>query len=159
MKFEKVSYKEFKNNCMDMHLGYGEIKLPRAATKRSAGYDIYSTMEFDLKPGQTVLIPTGIKVELDDDKCFVIMPRSGQGFKYKVQLYNTVGLIDADYYNNKNNEGHIFVKLYNDSPNGDTLHINVGDAICQGVILQYFTVDEDDRNTLADREGGFGSTS
>ena len=157
MKFETVSYNEFKNANMDVYIGYEAIKLPKRATKFSAGYDIYSIRDFNLQPRQTIKLPTGIKVQLDDDKLLLIAPRSGHGFKYKVQLYNTVGIVDADYYNNENNEGHIWVKLYNDSPDGETLHIKAGDAICQGIILPFFKVEGDDAD--GKREGGFGSTS
>ena len=157
MKFEKISYTQFKNDNMDTICDYEQIKLPQRATKFSAGYDIYSVKSFELKPRQSILLPTGIKVQLDSDKALFILPRSGQGFKYKVQLFNTIGLIDCDYYNNEKNEGHIWVKLYNDSPDGETLVVKQGDAICQGVILNYFTVDDDISTNI--RKGGFGSTS
>ena len=157
MKFEKISYTLYKKENLDINIGYEQIKLPRRATKSSAGYDIYSVKNFDLKPRQSILIPTGIKVQLDSDKALFILPRSGQGFKYKIQLYNTAGVIDSDYYNNEKNEGHIWVKLYNDSPDGETLVVKQGDAICQGVILNYFTVDDDTSTNI--RKGGFGSTS
>lgn len=157
MKFEKISYTQFKDDNMDVYIGYESIKLPQRATSGSAGYDIYSVCDFELRPNQTALLPTGLKFECDSDKCLLILPRSGQGFKYKVQLYNTVGLIDSDYYNNKKNEGHIWVKLYNDSPEGHTLTVKQGEAICQGIITQYFTVDDDNSDGV--REGGFGSTS
>ena len=157
MKFEKISYTQFKKDLMDVHIGYEDIKLPQRATKYSAGYDIYSIRDFELKPRQTIILPTGIKFDCDTDKFLFVSPRSGQGFKYKVQLYNTVGIIDADYYNNEKNEGHIWVKLYNDSPDGETLHIKTGDAICQGIILPYYKVDDDSSDR--ERVGGFGSTS
>lgn len=157
MKFEKISYTQFKNDNIDTMCGYEQIKLPQRATKSSAGYDIYSVKSFELKPRQSILLPTGIKVQLDSDKALFALPRSGQGFKYKVQLYNTIGLIDADYYGNEKNEGHIWVKLYNDSPDGETLKVQQGDAICQGVIVKYFTVDDDFVDNV--RKGGFGSTS
>lgn len=156
MRFEKISYTQFKNDNMDVHIGYEQIKLPKRATSCSAGYDIYSPMDFELKPRQTILVPTGLKMEIDSDKFLLIVPRSGQGFKYKVQLYNTVGVIDSDYYNNVKNEGHMWVKLYNDSPSGETLVVKQGDAICQGIILPYYKV-EDDCST-DERFGGFGST-
>ena len=157
MKFEKISYTQFKNDNIDTMCGYEQIKLPQRATKSSAGYDIYSVKSFELKPRQSILLPTGIKAELDSDKVLIIVPRSGQGFKYKVQLWNTAGVIDADYYNNEKNEGHIWVKLYNDSPDGNTLEVKQGDAICQSIIMQYFTTEDDTSNNI--REGGFGSTS
>lgn len=157
MKFEKISYTQFKNDNIDTMCGYEQIKLPQRATKSSAGYDIYSVKGFELKPRQSMLLPTGIKFECDSDKYLLILPRSGQGFKYKVQLWNTAGVIDADYYNNESNEGHIWVKLYNDSPEGETLVIKQGDAICQGIISQYFVVDGDKSDK--ERVGGFGSTN
>lgn len=156
MKFEKISYTQYKKENLDINIGYEQIKLPKRATKGSAGYDIFSVKDFELRPRQTILLPTGIKAQLDFDKYLLIVPRSGQGFKFKVQLYNTCGIIDSDYYNNEKNEGHIWVKLYNDSPEGNTLAVKQGDAICQGIISQYFLVDDD----IAERErsGGFGST-
>ena len=157
MKFEKISYTLYKKENLDINIGYEQIKLPQRATKFSAGYDIYSVCDFELRPNQTILLPTGIKFECDPDKYLLIVPRSGQGFKFKVQLYNTCGVIDADYYNNEKNEGHIWVKLYNDSPEGKTLSVSKGDAICQGIISQYFVVDDDKSDK--ERVGGFGSTN
>lgn len=157
MKFEKIRYALYKKENLDINIGYEQIKLPKRATKGSAGYDIYSICDFELRPNQTILLPTGIKFDCDDDKFLMILPRSGQGFKYKVQLYNTTGVIDADYYNNEKNEGHIWVKLYNDSPEGHTLVVKQGEAICQGIISPYFKVDDD--NSDEQRVGGFGSTT
>lgn len=158
MKFERVTLAQYMRDNLYQYLEYDDIKLPLRATKSSCGYDIYSTMDFTLKPRQTILVPTGIKVELDNDKTLIIAPRSGQGFKYKVQLYNTIGVIDADYYGNINNDGHIWVKLYNDSPDGESLVVKKGDAICQGIIVKYYTV-EDEEEVKNERQGGFGSTS
>ena len=157
MRFERISSEQFLRDFLYFGVSYKDLKLPKRATRKSAGYDIYSPIDFELKPLQTINIPTGVKVNLDDDKCLMIFPRSGQGFKYKVQLYNTVGIIDADYYNNIKNDGHIWVKLYNDSPSGETLVVKAGDAICQGVILPYFCVEDDEAD--AERTGGLGSTS
>lgn len=157
MKFEKISYKQWQLDTHGDVASHESIKLPKRATTYSAGYDFFSLRGFKLKPRQSILVPTGIKAQLDCDKVLVIVPRSGQGFKYKVQLFNTAGIIDADYYNNEKNEGHIWVKLYNDSPDGETLTVNPGDAICQGIIMQYFTVEGDDTNES--RTGGLGSTT
>ena len=157
MKFEKISYLRYKKDNMDINIGYEQIKLPKRATKYSAGYDIYSICDFELRPRQSILLPTGIKAELDSDKYLMIVPRSGQGFKFKVQLYNTCGIIDSDYYNNDKNEGLIWVKLYNDSPEGHTMSVKQGDAICQGIISQYFVIDDDKSDK--ERVGGFGSTT
>lgn len=157
MKFEKISYGQWYTDTSGIEVEYNDIKLPKRATKGSAGYDFFSLHGFELKPRQTILVPTGIKVQLDCDKVLVMVPRSGHGFKYKVQLQNTVGIIDCDYYNNKKNEGHIWVKLYNDSPDGETLVVKSGEAFCQGIIMQYFTVEGDNEDNV--REGGFGSTT
>ena len=157
MKFEKISTEQFRADVSNIWISYDEIKLPKRATKCSAGYDIFSLTDFKLRPRQSILLPTGIKAQLDSDKFLLILPRSGQGFKYKVQLWNTAGVIDADYYNNEKNEGHIWVKLYNDSPDGETLVVKQGDAICQGIILPYYKVDDDKSDK--ERVGGFGSTN
>ena len=135
---------------------YRSIKLPQRATKGSAGYDIFAPYDIEIPPNSTVKIPTGIRVLLDDDKFLAIYPRSGLGFKYKMQLYNTIGIIDADYYKS-DNEGHIWCKFYNDSPDGKTIKIKAGEAMCQGVIQQYFKTVDDDADGV--RNGGFGSTS
>lgn len=162
MRFEKISFEQFKKDVAeqwreeDIQAVYDAIKLPKRATKGSAGYDIYSPFGFRLSAGQTIKMPTGIRVLLDDDKFLAIYPRSGQGFKYKVQLFNTVGVIDEDYFYS-DNEGHIWAKLYNDSPEGKELVIRQGDAFCQGIIQQFFKIEGDD--TTEERNGGFGSTS
>ena len=125
-KFEKVSKKQYDFDAWGgKHMvDYDEIKLPHRATKCSAGYDIYSTIGFELPPGESIKFPTGIKVALDENKFLIVVPRSSLGFKFRAQLDNTVGIIDADYYNNSNNEGHIWVKITNDSKRGDTLVVN-----------------------------------
>ena len=114
-KFEKVSLnqyiKDFKDTFNDLSEQqivdiYNLIKLPLRATKGSAGYDFYSPINFILKPNETIKIPTGIKVKIEDGWFLAIFPRSGLGFKYRLQLNNTVGIIDSDYYY-ANNEGHI----------------------------------------------------
>ena len=161
MRFEKISFEQFSSDVSEqwqeenIDAVYDAIKLPKRATKGSAGYDIYSPFGFRLGAGETIKMPTGIRVLLDEDKFLAIYPRSGLGFKYKVQLFNTIGVIDADYAKS-DNEGHIWVKLYNDSPEGKTLDIHQGDAICQGIIQQFFKTENDDTDGV--RNGGFGST-
>lgn len=135
---------------------YRNIKLPQRATKGSAGYDIFAPYDIEIPPNGTVKIPTGIRVLLDDDKFLAIYPRSGLGFKYKMQLWNTVGIVDSDYYYS-DNEGHIWCKFYNDSPDGKTITIKRGEAMCQGVIQQYFKTVDDEADRV--RNGGFGSTT
>lgn len=156
MKFEKISNEVWLEET-DNLVPYDRVILPTRGTKHSAGYDFYSTTEVWIKPGEECLIPTGIKFECDPDKFLMIVPRSGLGFKYGTMLANSVGVIDADYYNNPHNEGHIWVKLT--IPNNKwskEVHIHAGDRICQGIIVPYFTTEDDTANTT--REGGFGST-
>lgn len=165
-KFEKISERQFfidfaeylDDECLDARDSkaiYNMIKLPKRATIGSAGYDIFAPYNITIPPKGTVKIPTGIRVILDDDKFLAIYPRSGLGFKYKMQMWNTIPVIDADY-SGSDNEGHIWVKFYNDSPEGKTITINQGEAMCQGVIQQFFkTVDDE---TSGVRNGGFGSS-
>lgn len=158
-KFEKVSAAQFAKDWNDSFGTeeniYEDIKLPRRATAGSAGYDFFSTLDFELKPGETIKIPTGIRVKIDNGWVLMLYPRSGLGFKYRLQLNNTVGIIDSDYYNS-DNEGHIFVKITNDSNEGKTLSVKAGDGFCQGIFTE-FGLTEDDEAT-EERNGGFGST-
>lgn len=158
-KFEKVSYSQY---CKDVEGNfsvqqeYENIKLPKRATKYSAGYDFFSPLYFKLKPNESIKIPTGIKCRIKEGCFLAIVPRSSLGFKYRLQLDNTVGIIDADYYDNKNNQGHIFIKITNDSKNDDILTINIGDAIAQGIFMVFDTTIDD--NTDTERIGGIGSS-
>lgn len=156
-KFEIISIERFENDFLGMPgVTYADIRKPHRATKYSAGYDFYSPLDFKLESGETIKIPTGIRVSLDTDKVLLVVPRSGLGFKYRLQLDNTIGVIDADYYNS-DNEGHIWIKITNDSKEGKVLHINKGEAIAQGIILKYETTIDDESDGI--RNGGFGSTS
>ena len=127
-RFEKVNRKQF-NEAFDglSVMDYDEIKLPHRATTGSAGYDFYSPISFVLEPRETIKFPTGIRCQIDDGYVLTIYPRSGLGFKYRLRLDNTVGIIDSDYYNS-DNEGHIFVKITNDSNEGKSVEIKTGDA-------------------------------
>ena len=135
---------------------YEDIKLPLRATKYSAGYDFYAPFDFTLKPGETIRIPTGIRAKMREDYALFLLPRSGLGFKYRLQLNNTIGLIDADYFYS-DNEGHIFAKITNDSNEGKVISVKKGEAFIQGVFLSYGITEDDEVNTI--RNGGFGSTS
>ena len=126
-EFEKVSFAQFeadfkKNfpDCENVRAVYDGIKLPQRATSGSAGYDFYSPADITLKKGESTLIPTGIRAKMEDGWVLQIFPRSGLGFKHRVQLDNTVGIIDADYYNSSN-EGHIMIKLSCDAHDGGRL--------------------------------------
>ena len=161
-KFEKVSYEQFFKNIMDtfgmldntIEETYKNIKLPKRATTGSAGYDFYSPIDFELKPGETIKIPTGIRCLMDEKWVLQIYPRSGLGFKYQINLCNEVGIVDSDY-SNSDNEGHIFIKLVNrgDKP----VTINFGEAFAQGIFLHYGITIDDDTDGI--RNGGFGSTT
>lgn len=150
-KFEKVSWEVFSAN--GARETYNSIKLPRRATSKSAGYDFFAPEKLTIAPHQTVTVATGIRAFMPDDWCLMIYPRSGLGFKYKLRLNNTVGIIDADYVNS-DNEGHIFVRMTNESDL--TLEIAQGSAFAQGIFTQYLLTEDDD--TVAERNGGLGST-
>lgn len=154
MKFNKISQTQYLLDKVSDYCKYSDIKLPKRATKGSAGYDIFSLSDLTICPGETVTVPTGINIHLDDDKFLLVVPRSGLGFKYRTQLWNTVGVIDSDYHQS-DNEGHIWVKMVNES--NKILNIKAGEAFCQAIILQYFKVEDDDVDTP--RNGGFGSTT
>lgn len=166
-KFQKISFEQFKSDWRnDASLEaysegelleiYKNIKLPKRATKGSAGYDFYAPFAFSLPPGSTIKIPTGIRVKMDEDWVLKLYPRSGLGFKYRLQLNNTVGIIDSDYYDS-DNEGHIMAKITNDSNEGKTVEISAGMGFMQGIFLEYgITVDDD---VCEKRNGGFGSTT
>lgn len=164
-RFHKVSLEQFlpvvkeefpEYSEEDIRDIYESIELPRRATKGSAGYDFFSPFAFSLEPGASVKIPTGIRAEMEEDWVLKLYPRSGLGFKYRLQLNNTVGIIDSDYFYS-DNEGHILAKITNDSREGKTLEISAGTGFMQGIFLEYgITVDDDARGI---RNGGFGSTT
>lgn len=170
-KFEKVSYNEFKESILDFYVDnfsdyldegeikkiYDEIKLPKRSTTGSAGYDFYNNTGIDLTlvSRETLKIPTGIRCNMDKDWVLMMFPRSGIGFKYRLQLDNTVGIIDSDYYCS-DNEGHIFLKVTNDSKTVKMCDIEKGKAFAQGIFLPYGITEDDDATGI--RNGGFGST-
>lgn len=135
---------------------YENIRLPRRATRGSAGYDFFSPFPFTLGPGESIRIPTGIRVRIDEDWVLKLYPRSGLGFKYRLQMNNTVGIIDSDYFNS-DNEGHIFIKMTNDTREGKTVEIHQGTAFAQGIFIEYGITVDDDASGL--RNGGLGSTT
>ena len=152
-KFEKVSREVFER---DVTLGnYDELILPKRGTKYSAGYDFYSPISFTLVPGERKVIPTGIKVCMEENEFLAIYVRSSLGFKWDVRMCNQVGIIDADYYNNSENEGHIFVCLKNEVIK--EVNINKGDRFVQGIFTPYLITDDD--SATGNREGGIGSTN
>lgn len=155
--FEKVSAEQFCSDCGGKNVlsAFDRIKKPARATAGSAGYDFFTPFDIELAPGESVKIPTGIRARIDDGWVLKIYPRSGLGFKYRLQLANTVGIIDSDYYGSEN-EGHIQIKLTNDSRDGKALSLKEGQAFCQGIFVEYGITTDDEAE--AARNGGFGST-
>ncbi len=150
-QFEKVSLQEFSKSS-EIKL-YADISLPKRATSGSAGYDFFAPDTFTINPKETIKIATGIRVKIEEGWVLKIYPRSSLGFKYRLTLNNTVGIIDSDYYY-ADNEGHIFVKMTNLSD--QTLTVEKGKAFAQGVFVEYGITFDDDATDL--RTGGFGST-
>ena len=164
-KFHKVSLEQFMKDLKgdfphyteeDIKDIYESIELPRRATRGSAGYDFYSPFSFSMEPGTTMKVPTGIRCEMQEDWVLKLYPRSGLGFKYRLQLNNTVGIIDSDYFYS-DNEGHIMAKITNDSKEGKTVELTSGTGFMQGIFLEYGITEDDDAQGV--RNGGFGSTT
>ena len=161
-QFEKVSLKQFINDWIDTFGNqaddiiteiYNNINLPKRATMGSAGYDFFAPETICLAPNKTIKVATGIRVKIDEGWVLKIYPRSSLGFKYRLRLDNTVGIIDSDYYYAEN-EGHIFIKLTNC---GDKeLVVEKGKAFAQGVFVEYGITVDDECESI--RTGGIGST-
>lgn len=154
--FELISENQFEKDFQDINIKYTELKLPKRATARAAGYDIYSTIDFKLEPEEDIKLPTGFKAYMLEDESLELYPRSSMGFKYYIRIANTIGLGDSDYYNCESNEGHYFIKLRNEG--SKTWEVKKGDAIAQGVFRKYLLADNDDF-IGEERVGGFGSTN
>ena len=147
------SFEDFKGNTDEI---YDSIKMPVRATKGSAGYDFYSPIAFTLKPQESIKLPTGIRAQIEEGYVLTMYPRSGLGFKFRLQLNNTVGIIDSDYFES-DNEGHIFVKLTNDSKEGKSVSVEAGSGFAQGIFLEFGITVDDEVSEV--RNGGFGSTT
>lgn len=167
MKFEKVSFEQFEKDAAAVLGGiypysqcktkdwmtiYNEIKLPKRATRGSAGYDFYSPIEFTLEPSAEIIIPTGIRCSMPIDRVLMIFPRSGLGTNNGFVPCNLTGIIDSDYYY-ADNEGHILMKM----KCSKDIYISYGQAFCQGIFVPYGITIDDEANSK--RYGGFGSTS
>lgn len=134
----------------------GEIvRKPTRGSIHSAGYDIYAYDDYTIEPKQSVLIRTGIKAYMPPDEYLDLRVRSSLGIKRQLMLATGASVIDADYYNNPDNEGEIMVVLYNYGD--ETQTIAAGERIVQGIFTKYFLIDNDD--TTKERTGGTGSTN
>ena len=153
--FEKISFEQFKKDICDDKELYESYNIPKRSTKESAGYDFESIMDFTLSPGEIKKIPLGIKADMNSGEVLFLIVRSSQGFKYNVRMCNQVGVIDKDYYNNNENEGHMWIKLENQ---GDKDYVvSKGDKIIQGIFMPFLTVDNEE-NIEKVRTSGIGST-
>ncbi len=148
--FEKVTENRFYD---DGGKNYNDIVIPKRATSGSAGYDFFASSDIKIAPRSDFLVPTGIRAKIDFGWVLCIFPRSGLGFKYGLSLKNTVGIIDADYYFS-DNEGHIMIKLTNNSDYN--VLIPKGKAFAQGLFLPFGVAVDD--SVSEKRSGGFGST-
>ena len=163
-EFEKVSFEQFEKDWLknfpdtaDVKAVYDGVKLPVRATTGSAGYDFCAPDDITIEKGKSLLVPTGIRVRIDDGWVLSVFPRSGLGFKHRVQLDNTVGIIDADYYNSSN-EGHIMIKLSCDAhDDGHSVTVKCGDGFAQGIFFPFGVTVDDNADGI--RDGGFGSTT
>ncbi len=163
-KFMKVKYEQFEEDWLkafpetqNVKAIYDGIKMPKRATSGSAGYDFYAPDDIVLKQGCSVLIPTGIRAKINEGWVLSVFPRSGLGFKHRVQLDNTVGIIDSDYFNSSN-EGHIMIKVSCDAhEDGHVVELTAGDGFAQGIFTQFGITVDDSADGV--RDGGFGSTT
>ena len=151
--FEKISFQQFAVDIKEDQNLYQEYSLPKRATKNSCGYDFLAIEDMVLHPGEIKKIPTGYKAKFMTDEMLLLVVRSSMGFKYNVRMCNQVGVIDSDYYNNFNNEGHMWVALQNEGTKDYV--IKKGTAYCQGIFTKYLTCGD---VVESERIDGFGST-
>lgn len=159
--FEKITIEQWEKDNGSIpplvtSLKYENLVLPKRATAKSAGYDVFSPWGFTLNPGEDIMVPTGFKVYMLQDEMITFYPRSSFGFKYYIHLANTVGIGDSDYYNNTGNEGHYWVKIRNTGTK--SLTVKEGDAFAQAIFQKYLLVDGDWYDGEL-RVGGIGSTN
>ena len=155
-KFHKVSFEQFSAAYFSATKDcYENIKMPKRATVGSAGYDFYAPFDFTLAPSEEITIPTGIRAEIENGYVLLIYPRSGLGFKFRLTLNNTVGVIDSDYFYS-DNEGHIMVRMTNCHAE-KTVSVEAGQGFAQGIFMPFGITLDDDADGI--RNGGFGSTN
>ena len=130
------------------------IPLPHRGTSQAAGYDFYSPLDVLVAPNETVLIWTDVKVALGANECLKIYPRSSTAVKKNLVLKNSVGIIDADYFENSDNNGNIGIPLLNTGKKVEL--VRKGEKIAQGIFETFLTTLNDSQTNI--RTGGFGST-
>ena len=161
-RFARVSQSQFARDWRRLFPDEGNIPdvssipLPRRATPGSAGYDFFAPFSFALSAGSRVIIPTGIRVLMQEGWFLAVFPRSGLGVKYRFRLDNAVGIIDQDYAASSN-EGHILLAMTNEGVEDKMLQVETGKAVAQGIFLPYGITEEDE--PVGIRDGGFGSTT
>lgn len=151
-KFEKISFNQFKKDICDDKEMYDEFNLPRRETKHAAAYDFEALFDYTLMPGEIKKIPTGVKVCMEDDDVLLLLDRSSMGFKYNVRMCNQVGVIDADYYNNKDNEGHMWICIKNEG--NKPYIVKKGEGMIQGMFIKYLKVNDEEKN-FSERESDY----
>ena len=132
-----------------------DFDLPKRSTKFSAGYDIALIEEVVINPGEIKLGVTGVKAYMQNDEVLKMYPRSSMPKRYGLTIPNNVGIIDSDYYSNPDNDGAIFVSLYNFSDK--TVIVKKGERVAQGIFQKYLVSPNEDVVETT-RNGGFGST-
>ena len=132
-----------------------DIKLPTRADVGSAGYDFYSPIDFEIKPGETKIVPMDIKAYMLPDEVMLLWIRSSMGIKKRIVLSNQTGVVDSSYYSNPDNDGNICTALTNMGT--EIYQVKAGDKIMQGVFMKYLLID-DDKPLSQKRLGGIGST-
>lgn len=168
-KFEKISLGQFAKDFSETELAdltredklelinvYNNVLvLPKRTSVDSAGHDFVLTEDILLAPGESVKIHTGIRAKIKKGWVLMLAPRSGLGSKFRMQLNNTVGVIDGDYYETPN-EGHIMATITNDGNEGKTIELKAGDRFIQGIFVPYGITEDDEVTAL--RKGGYGSS-
>lgn len=155
-KFEKISWEQWQKDIGNDKEVYEKHVLPKRETKYSAGYDFKSPIDFVLKPGESLKIPTGVKIAMNEGEMLMLVVRSSMGIKWNVRMCNQIGIFERDYYNNESNEGHAFIKLENHGK--EDYVVKVGDRIAQGIFTTFLTVDDEEKIDSI-RTGGIGSTN